>query len=321
MKKSFKAIQMSIVFMIVLSSVFAIVNVSSQKSSTASAQIIPQLPVILSLDREGNESLFVDPANPGQIAIVVSYSLQAPVDVLEKFYMPPTTVTLSVQGDEEDWITVTLDKNELEMFNDDSQKVTLNIAVTEAAPYTQQRKITLSATAEGKTLWKEVTKTLDITYTPNFLYFVSAESKASYFETSPQEPISIPITIKNSATYGVKFDFSMDNRPDGWTITAPNPIEVSSSQKGENVQETLLSVTPPYDFGYHDEIASFSVKVYAKPFPIGEDYILIDTLNFEVQSRGFSLSPSGYGIIMMILPIIIILLLIFVVLYNKNKKK
>jgi len=322
MKKSFKAIQLGIVFMIVLSSVFAIVNVASEEPSTASAQIIPQLPVILDVYREDNETLAVDPDNSGETTIVVKYDLEGPIDAIENFYMPPTTVTLSIQGDEEDWIIVSLDRNQLEMRNGGEQKVKLNLAVTEEAPYIQQKQIVLTATAEGKKLWEEKTVALTIDYKPNFLYFVSATSKKSLFETNPQEPISIPITAINRATYNVKFDFRLvGEAPEGWSITPPNSIDVDSAQRGENEQEIVLSVTPPYDFGYHDEIQSFSIEVYAKPFPAGEGYQLVETLNFEVQSRGFSFSPSGYGLLVMILPIIIILILIAVILFTRYKRK
>ena len=48
MKKSFRAIQMSIVFMIVFASLFAVLNVSSKDANTASAQGV-QLPAYIQL--------------------------------------------------------------------------------------------------------------------------------------------------------------------------------------------------------------------------------------------------------------------------------
>jgi len=330
MKKSFRAIQMSIVFMIVFASLFAVLNVSSKDANTASAQGF-QLPAYINLERiksDGeNDSLLVDPENPGYATIKITYRLEALWDLIESFYRPPTTVTLSVQGADEDWIEVVLDKNELEMYptkvNDDrSETVGVTIVVNEKAPYIQTRKITISATAEGKALWKADTKTIDITYQTDFVYFVSSDTDKNFYETSPQEPISIPINLINTATYDVKFDFRIGrDAPEGWAITPPNTRQVSASQRGENTQEVLLSVTPPYDFGYHDEIAPFTVDVYAKPFPSGPDYIKVDTLNFQVQSRGFSLSPSGAGIFVMIIPILLIVLIVFAIFYMKYNKK
>lgn len=331
MKKSFKAIQMSVIFMIAFASLFAIINVSSEDTNTASAQIIPQLPAYIKLERivasGENESILVDPENPGYATIKITYRLEAPINFIENFYMPPTTVTLSVQGDDENWIEVILDKNELEMYptteNDDkSEQIGITIVVNEEAPYIQTRKITISAIAEGKTLWKSDTKTIDITYQTDFVYFVSSNTDKNFYETTPQEPLSIPINLINTATYDVKFDFKIDREaPKGWAITPPNTRRVASSQRGENVQDVLLSVTPPYDFGYHDEIASLTIDVYAKPFPSGPDYIKVDSLNFQVQSRGFSFSPSGVGIFVMIIPILLIVLLIFAIFYLNYKKK
>lgn len=291
--------------------------------ANASAQLPFKFNSYLTIEEVGQTNGTLSPAKPAKFDFKITYNLAPPTPVLERAYIPPTTVKLDINGDEPSWVTATLNKNELEMRpgQGEAQQVTLTVSVTEEAPYTQERELTLVAQTEEKPLWKQSTKTASIVYTPDFLYFVSASSEKSYAQTSPPGSYDFPVTVTNRGTYSVRFDFETRNVPDGWSVTPPNSLTVPPAEKGENQREAMVTVTPPYQFGYHDEMGSFSVDVYTTPFPIGTGRTKIDSLNFQVRNRGFSTAPNGGGAFILGTSAVTIVVLIGAAFYIIQKKK
>jgi heme/copper-type cytochrome/quinol oxidase subunit 2 len=315
--RKFKA---SLVAGIILASIFVVLASSFCVNAASSGK----RGTIITLERTDDENGTLSPGDPVLFTFEVTYSLVPIIPGSELLYIPPTTVHLEVSGNDYDWITATLDHSTLQMEPDKPQIVTLTVSVTPEAPYIQDHELKITATAEEKLSWASSLCDISVTVTPDFLYFVGAYAESNYAQISPPGSYKFPITIKNDATYAVKFYFETTNDidiPNGWAITPPNSIPVSAKSEGK----VYLTVTPPYEFGNHDETIGFAIDVFAEPFPAsaGTMYELtkVDTLNFQVKNFGFSLVLSGASIFVLIFGIIAILVIFIIVLFLRKSKK
>ncbi|MFO7756860.1 MAG: hypothetical protein R6V26_00010 [Roseovarius sp.] len=320
MKADFRKIKVSLVFAILLSVVF--VAVANINDNTASADNIVYTRVNFELDKE--------PANntisPGEVKtwdFTVSYTADPATgggSFLNKYYR--TTLQIEIVEGDKEWITITPSQSTINTKPDDSVKLNVKVSLTVDAPYLESHNIRIRATALGTNLFAEAFAEQTITIVPEFLYFVDANSLSNYAEVTPGETHSFPVNVVNDASYTVKYFFDTQSVPKDWVVSAPDSLTVGPKSK----EQVKISVAPPYDFGYYDEIEDFQVKVTAMPFPAAAGYEKqeVDTLNFQVKNRGFSASASGGGILIMvgiIVAVIVILFLVFMILKSDMFKK
>ncbi len=318
MTKNLRKFKASLVGLIILVSIFVMLA----SSFCVSAGAIERGTIIV-IEKKGSTNLTLSPGDPVIFDFDVTYKLTPMIPGTNFLYIPPTTVHLDVTGDEEEWITATLDRSTLQMEPDEPQRVFLTVSVTPEAPYIRDHEIKIKATADPNPVnWAGSEADISVTVTPQFLYFVGAYAESNYAQVSPPGSYKFPITVVNDATYTVKFYFETNDIPEGWAITPPNSVPVS----GGSERKVDLTVTPPYDFGQHDETIGFTIDVYAEPFPAprGDSYGLakVDNLNFQVKNFGFSLVISGAGIFFVfgIIAVIVIIMIVFFRYKSQNGK-
>lgn len=317
MTKNLRKFKASLVGGIILASIF-VVLASSFCANAASAG----RGTIIVIERTDHNNGTLRPGDPVSFTFEVTYSLVPLIPGSTPIlYIPPTTVHLEVSGNDYDWITATLDRSTLQIKPGEPQTVTLTVSVTPEAPYVREHELKIDVTADPKATWEGSECDISVTVTPDFLYFVGAYAESNYAQVSPPGSYKFPITIVNDATYEVKFYFETDNVPTGWAITPPNSVPVSAKSE----RKVDLTVTPPYEFGHHDETVGFTIDVYAEPFPSpgGSSYGLtkVDTLNFQVKNLGFSLVISGASLLALLIGIIAIIVIIIIVFFLRKSKK
>jgi len=317
MKKSLRKFKASLVAGIIFASIFVLLVSSFSVNAKSGGR-----GTIIKIERTDHNNGTLSPGKPVSFTFDVTYSLVPIIPITKPIlYIPPTTVHLDVSGNDYPWITAVLDRSTLQMEPDKSQKVTLTVSVTPEAPYIREHELKITATADPKLTWAGSTCDISVTVTPDFLYFVGAYAESNYAQISPPGSYKFPITIKNEATYTVKFYFETNNIPKGWAVTPPNSVPVSAKSEGK----VYLTVTPPYEFGHHDETVSFTVDVYAEPFPAPSGYMYeltkVDTLNFQMKNLGFSMVISGAALSALIFGIIALLVILIIISYFRKSKK
>lgn len=310
MKPNFRKIKVSLVFAILLS-----VVVIAAANST-SAQIFDTR-IEISEVSGANGSL--SPGNPVEFKLKVDYSLV----INTNNYIGSTNVQLEIIEGNEEWVTPTLSRRNFGIKPGESEEIALTVSITPDSPYLKSHNLIIRATAEAKApLYQEAVGEYTVSIFPEFLYFVDANSLSNYAEVTPGETHKFPVNVVNDASYTVKYFFETQSVPKEWVVSAPDSLTVGPKSK----EQVTISVAPPYDFGYHDEIEDFKVKVTAMPFPAAGGYEKqeVDTLNFQVKNRGFSSSASGGGLLIIIgiiIAVVVILFLVFMIVKTDMFKK
>ena len=321
MTKNLKKFKASLIGLIILASIFVMLASSSSVSAEESGSGFRGTIVVI--EQQGSPNLTLFPGNPVIFDFEVTYSLVPIISGIgELTYIPPTVVHLDVTGDEEDWITATLDRSTLQMRPDISQKVSLTVSVTPEAPYIKDHELKITVKADpSPILWRESESDIFVTVTPQFLYFLDANKEVDVAVIGPGETYSFPILLDNDASYAVKYHFQVEDMPKDWVISQPDSKTVEANSEAR----VLLKVISPYDFGYHDQTIGFNVEVYAAPQPsaAGFEEEYVDTLSFTVRNRGISLAFTGAGVFVFIFGIIaaIVLIMLFLFYYKVKKEK
>lgn len=322
MKAEFRKLKVSLVFAILLSVAFiGIVNLNDE--GTASAVIIDTRVILERKTNEWPRNSTLVPGEPKSFPFTVKYTaspLGAEGNLFNNIYQ--TTLQVEITGADENWITVIPSERTIDMRAGDSRDLILEIDVTREAPYLESHGIDLKVTAEKKSLFQEAMASQSFSIIPDFLFFLDARAENNYAEITPGEIYRFPVEVVNDGAYPVKYFFETKGIPERWVVSQPDSLLVG----GKSRETVIVSVASPYEFGYYDEIIDFTVDVSAVPFPQTRGFQRqeIDTLNFQVKNRGFSASPSGYGLFVMmgvVVLLIVVILLVFMFSNIFKKKK
>jgi len=165
----------------------------------------------------------------------------------------------------------------------------------------------------------EIDSAVDVRVTPNYAALISIEEpKGNYKEIGPLDTADFDIKVTNLGNAPTEVTFEVINLPKGWSASIMEALTLGSAVAGGedgSVKTATLRIKPPYSFGYHNDRQTIQVRVtptyYRDASLIGKVY----TLDFTVQSRGFS-TPGFEG------ALVFIAMMIFLgfVYYNKRKK-
>ena len=128
-------------------------------------------------------------------------------------------------------------------------------------------------------------------------------------EIGPMDTADFEIGIENIGNGPTYVSVELVDVPEkDWSVNVASSVTLSSAVSGiEGTKKTVvLKVKPPVGFGFREDRRTFRVKLIpsylGRPDLTGQE----ETINFTVQSRGFS---PGIGFE---LPIIIIILIIII---------
>jgi len=228
-------------------------------------------------------------------------------------------VTIHV-GDTDPWVTAVVMPSPTIFcdFQTEFKEISprqLYVKFTEDAPAGRTVKIPITLEAKGIQLpfievKKRVQEGFEIAFDTKFLPIIDAQTNQKYVEVTPGNVATFDTNLINSGNAETEFIFSTKDVPEGWIVSYPSKALVSSSNSGG--EKTIsIQITPPYQFGWHDETKRITVEYYGRYFAGGDEmtsepYELI----LIVRNRGFSISAFEFGIIVVIIALIIIALLI-----------
>jgi len=126
----------------------------------------------------------------------------------------------------------------------------------------------------------------------------------------PREEVNVNIKIKNNANYWTIVRHEMIDVPDDWSPII-NPTKIEISPGGE---ETItLSVTPPYNFGWHDETKVIQIDFTPEASPGGGEPGPSVQVYLRFNNRGFS--TPGFETAFLFIAISL-----FMILFAKRRK-
>jgi hypothetical protein len=142
---------------------------------------------------------------------------------------------------------------------------------------------------------KPATAYSTVQFTPNYRPIIDATPRVTYADTNPGKSIEIPIDLTNLGNADTEFVIKMNNVPNGWIASiTPNKIVQSAANGGNPKATVILSVTPPYGFGYHDDTVKIELSIYGQYYAgAGSTNATIlktgvYTPSVTIKSRGFS---------------------------------
>lgn len=163
----------------------------------------------------------------------------------------------------------------------------------------------------------ELEKTGDVRVQPSFAALISIEEpKGNYLEIGPMDTADFEIRVENLGNAPTEVTFEVLDIPADWSPNIQETVILGSGLIGENSAKTVtLRIKPPYGFGYHNERKTFQVKVTPSYYRNAALEGKIYTLNFTVQSRGFSTPGFESALVLFALAAVIGFI------YYKRRKK
>ncbi len=153
----------------------------------------------------------------------------------------------------------------------------------------------------------------NVNFQPAYIPEITVTADKPTRIVGPREPVNINIKIKNNANYYTIVRHEMIDVPADWSPVI-NPSKVEIPPGGE--QTVVLSVTPPYNFGWHDETEIIQVNFLPEASPGGGEPGPAHQLYLKFNNYGFS--TPGFEV-----AFIFIAIAIFMILHIKrhtNKK-
>jgi hypothetical protein len=228
----------------------------------------------------------------------------------------PTTVTVEVI-DKPDWAQVYVTPSSLNIdIRDDGEYewkyVSLVIAPLMDAP-AEPDEFIIKASAPARGRIDEISFPMTIPYEPDYnpLIYVGVEDPSR--SAAPGETLNFKTTLQNLGNKETIVSIDIKDAPAAW---APL-LSVSSVPLGAGeTKEVTFSVVTPYDFGWHDEMRSFTVEFTPEIFPKETPAKAGTPEKIQVRVKSMGFFPRGVEFIIIILAIILIL-----VIYIKLIKK
>jgi len=137
----------------------------------------------------------------------------------------------------------------------------------------------------------------------------------TFKEIGAGETVTFPINIKGYSNARSRIIFEVVDPAEGWSTSINTEFFLGTTALGEDATGTVnFMIQSPLDFGYHNEVQQFNVRV--KTMAAGHPNEGIDNstvLQFTVRSRGFS--TPGFEV-----TFTVIALMTVIIIYRKKRK-
>jgi len=164
---------------------------------------------------------------------------------------------------------------------------------------------------------------LTIIFQPGYIPLININVDNPSRIVSPQQTTTFRIEITNMGNKQTLVTGKIVQAPEGWAALLSNTqILIDSAKSGQsNIQYVSFSVTPPYGFGYHDDLGQIILEFTPQFFPLPPQGNAANYTGAPVQvplivrSRGFS--TPGFEVAGVILALIIVIAIVM----KKQKNK
>jgi hypothetical protein len=158
-------------------------------------------------------------------------------------------------------------------------------------------------------------KLFNLTFTPSYLPTIDVDlPEVNTVQIEPHQSAEFPIKITNTGNDQTLVYLKVENQPEDWSAVVTDQIYV----KENSIKTAYLSIKPPRDFGYREDIGIVRVSVTPTraldPSQAGDEI----SLSFLVQSKGFF--AEGAGLFNIIWILLFLIIIIFIIRFFIRKK-
>lgn len=327
MTKKFRSFKVSIIMLILLVSVI----ISIIPSASAADKMLTFNSVLeMTYDQEYLNQA-VQPDGPAvTIPVTIKYKVEVPEKILDitalrmlffqTFIVTAVKVQMSILN-QPDWASVSLvNPNPYIDINYEFTEATTAVTI---APYKDApaRPFTLRIKAEtDPVLNKHIpanSAELNMVFTPGYIPLINVYTDKPARVVDPQTTVNFPIKITNLGNKETIVTAKVTDYPEGWApLLAQSQIVIPAAGEtsGDNSAEISFSITPPYGFGWHNELETIALEFtpqFSPPGGGGNQSGLIGTpvpFQLTVRSRGFS--TPGFELIGVMGALIITMIII-----------
>jgi len=151
----------------------------------------------------------------------------------------------------------------------------------------------------------------NINFQPAYIPEIGVTVERPSRMVSPREEVNVNIRIKNNANYWTIVRHEIIDVPEDWSPII-NPTKVEIPPGGE--ETIVLSVTPPYHFGWHDETEVIQIDFTPEASPGGGIPGPSVPIYIKFNNRGFS--TPGFEAAFLFIAVAL-----FMILHLKRRKK
>jgi len=135
-------------------------------------------------------------------------------------------------------------------------------------------------------------------FTPGYIPLINVYTAQPARVVDPHTTVNFPIEITNLGNKETIVTAKIIRYPEGWAPLLSQSqivIPATTETSGVNTGELIFSITPPYGFGWHDEVETITLEFtpqFSPPGGGGNQSGLIGTpvpFQLTIRSRGFSL--------------------------------
>ena len=313
--KKFRAMKASVVMGILLIGLFA----AFMPTSTAESGLF-QGNIELTYDVDDVPSTIRPESDIARIDLYVNHFASGLGSrfVIPFFSANTVPIELSV-SDTPEWLTVSVAPGvvypKLGMEKAEfPEHAIVSISLTPNAPAFQTQSIEIVATHNAippiRSAMNKIPIEIKSGYYSNYQY-----EYPTFKEIGAGETVTFPINIKGYSNARSRIIFEVVDPAEGWSTSINTEFFLGTTALGEDATGTVnFMIQSPLDFGYHNEVQQFSVRV--KTMAAGHPDAGIDNttvLQFTVRSRGFS--TPGFEV-----TFTVVALMAVIVIYRKKRK-
>jgi len=189
----------------------------------------------------------------------------------------------------------------------------VSISLTPNAPAFQTESIEIVATHKNLPPIREAINKIPIEIKSGF-YSNFQYEYPTFKEIGAGETVTFPINIKGYSNARSRIIFEVVDPPEGWSTSINTEFFLGTAALNEDATGTVnFMIQSPLDFGYHNEVEQFNVRI--KTMAAGHPDAGIDNttvLQFTVRSRGFS--TPGFEV-----ALTIVTLFAVIIIYRKKQ--
>jgi hypothetical protein len=163
---------------------------------------------------------------------------------------------------------------------------------------------------------------INIFFTPGYVPLINVYTQKPTRVVGPQETVTFPIEITNLGNKETLVTARVVDCPKGWSpLLSQSQIVIPSTAEGgaTNTMEMSFSITPPYDFGWHNDLETITLEFTPQfsPPQAGTNKTIGTPVPFQmtVRSRGFS--TPGFEVF----PVIIAIGIVSLILLKRRNSK
>jgi len=312
MKKYLRTVKASLIMGILLVSAIAVF------SAPASAKFItyPSL-ITIEITPESIEAL-QEPVDIESVLIVqlkIGYSVSVPEWALTSgmvgrlwlfgsFIMYPQLIHLEIEGKPE-WADIALAVPDvyIKEYSNSPVYTTADLMIT---PYFDApavpKSITIKATAGsiGRITGVEFHRTLP--FEPDYIPLISIEPEKPTRQVGPRDPINFKINIRNMGNKETLVKGEILDAPEEWAaLISPTQLPLSP---GETASVTV-SMTAPYNFGWHNELRTFTVEFIPEKSPPSTPPLTGSPHRVQLRINSIGFSTPGFEMILVFMAVLI----------------